>query len=55
MLAIELLLVDHDDVPVVASLNRVTPPTHMVVAPRIAVGFGLTVFTEVIEQPPGNV
>ena len=47
-LAIVVLLLDHDAVPVVASLNIVMPPTHIVVVPSIAVGVALTVFKEVI-------
>ena len=53
--AIAVLLLDHDGVPPVASLNKVTPPTHIVVVPVIGAGLVLIVLNCVAEQPLANV
>jgi hypothetical protein len=37
--------------PVVASDNRLVPPSHTVVRPDIAAGNALTVMLAVLEQP----
>jgi len=42
-LAIAVLLLSHDTIPPVASLNTVVPPAHIVVTPSIAVGLANTV------------
>ena len=50
MLAMPVALLLHVP-PVIASLNAVVRPEHMLRVPRIAVGNGLTVTIVVITQP----
>ena len=50
-----VLLLDHDAVPVVASVNTVVPPTHTVVVPSIGVGPAITVTGIVTKHPEPSV